>query len=120
MNQWKMIKVEYIRIPKSVVYNAVVQVMEIIADIDVEETMIEDHSLQTVSMEDIIRVLHKKLQQYPDATVTMGPRSKKTQLTEFKEDLRNLIRDNLPEALERFAPIHRTIHVRDKETRDER
>jgi len=116
MQKWTMIKVEYIRIPKATHYNAIVECTEVVKDDkEVNETSLWGESHQAVSMEDLIQVLHKKLNEHPDARITMGPRTKKTKLVQLGDDLRDLIRDNLPEALVAFAPIHRTVRVRDKE-----
>lgn len=111
---WHMIKVEYIRIPKSIVYNAVVDCTKVVAEGETtKETVVWGESHQAVSMEDLIQVLHKKLANHPDARITMGPRTKDTKLTQLGDDIRDMIRDNLPEALVAFAPIHRTVRIRD-------
>ena len=110
MSRWTMIKVEYIRIPKSTMYNATINCMDVTKE---EETPLWGESHPAVSMEDLIQVLHKKLRAHPDATIEMGPRTKQTKLIQLGDDLRDMIRDNLPEALVAFAPIHRTVRVRD-------
>jgi len=116
MTQWMMIKVEYIRIPKTAVYNAVMEVTEVTKEEeDINEVLLSGRSLPTSSMEEIIKAVHQTLQEYPEAEVEMGHRTKNTKLTRLGNDLRDMIRDDLPSALASWAPIHRTIHVRDKE-----
>jgi hypothetical protein len=112
-----MIRVEYIRIPKATVYNAIVDCTKVEAEDEekIRETVLWGESHQAVSMEDLIQIIHKKLASHPDARITMGPRTKDTKLTQLGDDLRDMIRDNLPEALVAFAPIHRTVRIRDKE-----
>jgi hypothetical protein len=98
------------------VYNAMIEVSEVEQkETEVVETLLSGHSLPTVSMEEIIKDVHKTLQEYPEAAVEMGPKTKNTKLIQLGDDLRDMIRDNLPEAMAAFAPIHRTVHVRDKE-----
>lgn len=113
---WTMITVKYLRLPKETVYNATIDCTEVCSDGKTSvETPLCGESLLSVEMGSIITKIHEILRLYPQAVVTMGPRSKQERLTQLAPDLRDLIRDNLPAALESFAPIHRTVYVRDKE-----
>lgn len=122
MTKQMMISVAYDRIPQEIFYKAKINV-DLITVEEGEETT--EESIKRVgksaaTMEEIIEQLHQILQEHPEAKVTMvrgttrpthfGQR--KPRGFELDEKMRNMIRDNLEEAKEMFAPIEHTIQVR--------
>ena len=120
--QWTMITVTYTRQPKTTVYRGSISVVEVtkrkVPKDSLHEKEVGGHTFQGSSMESIIRSLQGLLQKYPEAKVTMvrppaeEPRDKRPPPAyELDENMRNTIRDDLPEALKLFAPIDMTIKL---------
>lgn len=124
--QWVMIAVTYTRQPKTTVHKGSISVTECstrkVPKNSLNEKELASQSFQAATMDQVIKILHGYLQTYPDAQVTLiRPQAagylKQTaqnnpKAFELDEKMRNTIRDNLPAALEMFAPYEITVRVR--------
>jgi hypothetical protein len=122
MTKQTMISVAYDRIPQEVLYKAKISVDLITVEEGVETTeeAIKRVGKSAATMEEIIEQLHQILQEHPEAGVTMVRGTtrpthfgqKKPRGFQLDTAMRDLIRDDLETAKEKFAPIEYTIHVR--------
>lgn len=120
--KWTMITVTYTRQPKTRVYRGSISVTEVamtkVPKDSVTETELGCEEFQALPMEEIVEKINAKLAVWPDAKITMvrpPPEESKSPRPsaafELDEQMRDMIRDNLPEALKVFAPIHITVKV---------
>ena len=117
-----MIAVYYNRTPNTELYELKIDVRMLIVEegAEAKEEKLLDSRKHRVRMESIIADVHELLQTFPDALVTMirettrpmlyGQRPPRGFTLDYK--MRDLIRDDLHEALKAFAPIERVVKVR--------
>ena len=96
----------------------------------VEEKELDRTDFQKVEMENMIKILHSYLNEYPDAKVDMiRPRMEKflkvsdrdnPKAFELEQSMTDMIRNDLGRALEMFAPIRQVVQVRPTTPRLER
>lgn len=118
---WIMIDLCYVRVPGTTLYNAELRATQVTTGN--ESRCLKEKTKFRVEMGDVIRELHKDLQQYPSATVTIvRPKTQeflkagRTHPTavELDENMRDIIRDDLDKAIEMFAPIERSVRISNK------
>jgi len=124
MSKWTMIDVVYARIPEEVKYRVKIAVNETEVETDENEKKLIERSLERSNLNDVpleamVDKLHKLLQAYPEAKVTMiqeptRPLQHQRRQKGFELDQKtvDLIRDDPEKARELFAPIERTVHVK--------
>jgi hypothetical protein len=124
--EFQLIQASYTRIPKTTLYRGNVSQglhIETEAEDGVRTLMPLDtqttFKFDDAPMETIITLIHDALQGESNAIVLMTQTGKdgeylqrKVLANRLSDDLRDLIRDNLDQALKKFAPIERTVHIR--------
>jgi len=120
---WTMITVGYTRIPQEVTYRVKFNV-DLVKQSDAADGSSQEEGLSrknrsSATMEEIIEELHKMLQRFPEAKVTMIQEptmplqySKRSRGHELDQPTVDLIRTNAEKAKELFQPILRTVEVR--------
>lgn len=118
--KWPMISVSYVRIPTQTLYWARISVdlVEMQEELVIEKVL-ETETWDEIPMEDLIEHLHKTLQKYPNAKVTMCQQPTRPAASrirpkgyELDQNFTNILRTDLAEAKKLFAPIERTIRIR--------
>jgi hypothetical protein len=107
----EVISVQYKRIPKTELYMGEI----VLYREESQNTLTRAETLfqfRDMRLEEVVRRLHQELKSRPEARVLMqqevtriGAKDKKYKTHEFDTHLRNVIRDDLDEALRMFAPI---------------
>lgn len=116
------VEVEYTRNSGEKTYRGFARVVNVKFLGEVWEKELDRCEFQKVGMENLIKILHSYLNKYPDAKVDMiRPKGEKF-LKESERDrprafeldvhTTQVIRDDLPRALEMFAPIKQVVQVR--------
>jgi hypothetical protein len=120
---WIMVTVEYTRIPKSTEYKGHLKVVraEELGE-TLKETPLESLEFLGMPMEDLVRLMHERLNKWPTAKLTMiRPPAEKflaeterdnPRAFEIDEVTTKIIREDLDKALEMFAPIEQTVQVK--------
>ena len=129
MNQWTMVTMTYDRIPCLTTYTGNIQVdlVELKGEGESQTTRVEQVEFEEVGLEEFIACLHNLLQKTGEQVkVTMIRPIKSSSWSErteramelSKEEV-DIIKNDLPKALEMFAPINRTRDKKEKDNANE-
>lgn len=117
----KAVRVEYARLPNTVLYEGFVEVV-LLSDNKEAEPLPEDEidrtDIEASMFEVFLAEAHDMLQAHPDYALVFAARktgsSDVASTMIISEDLRVMLRDDLEKALSHWAPLSRTVHVRER------
>jgi hypothetical protein len=124
MSKWTMITLSYQRVPKTTKYvgDLTVTTVQSNGEMLTEMLLSTKHWVDEVDLGVMVEEIHKTLQTYPEGKVTMLQgltrpgmhRKLNRDAYELTSEEANTVRNNLPKALEMFAPIEQTIKIQTK------
>jgi len=120
---WTMITVGYARIPQETLYQLKINVDMVTqgetSDGSLQEEGLSRKNRSSATMDEILEEVHRLLQRFPDAKVTMIQEptlplrhSKPMKGFELDQQMVDLLRTNPEKAKEMFQPILRTVSIR--------
>ena len=123
-----MIKWSYGRIKNKFNYDGNLLITNVSSDgKDITEDDIESEDYNDVPLEEMVAALHNFLGKYPEAEITVMVKgrekrygSPETKYHALDSKFRDLIRDNLSEALKLFAPIERKVFIKIPKNKQEK